>query len=512
MELPSELKNGIVEFLKSIPNIYDTKERFALIYCSSSDKQLQDQIRFDGPVNQFCELLVHTLFSYGKLNDGQYALEAVLETAKNKVGQDRKEYCNTLIQSLHRFQKECSTISINNNLNIFWSCPDNLEELLQENHNCARIIQRHELLHDIKKYFTHTTDRPNHIVLYGQPMVGKTSILNHLSRVLGKEYIPLILTMQGLNTRINVDDFAFDLAEQLTDKLRNIWIKRYKTSFSISVPKWEEFEGKGPERFEKYWKDVRKTMGRKQPVIMIDEIGRLLDFQKKANPQILSFLDHFIHNPENGYFIIVVFEQFLLHSDDGHFSNLISKGQHYRVGYYKDEIVKAVFSAIQEYITCEEDILRYYISACDGHPGFLKFVFEITVNQAAKSPGRKKLKESDLAIIIEKVIEESHDVSQALWMYLFPEERSVVQLISQHLSDITYKSEYSLQELVEIAKQHNFTGSEFDYHSLYKGVVLLEEREWLEWKNRDEKLFRFKLGILPLWVNRYLNDIEVNQP
>jgi len=55
------------------------------------DEGLRTQIEFEGPLQQFCQLLVETLSSYGTLEDGQNALTAVLETAKNSVGQDKKD-------------------------------------------------------------------------------------------------------------------------------------------------------------------------------------------------------------------------------------------------------------------------------------------------------------------------------------------------------------------------------------------------------------------------------------
>ncbi len=41
------------------------------------------------------------LIDYGKLNDGQYALETVLKASKDYVGKDKKAYCDKLCQELH---------------------------------------------------------------------------------------------------------------------------------------------------------------------------------------------------------------------------------------------------------------------------------------------------------------------------------------------------------------------------------------------------------------------------
>ncbi len=94
------LHQKIVEFLTSLPNFHDGNTQRALIYGAGLDSQLQNQIYFTGPPAQFAQLLVTTLSGYGKLEDGRHALEAVLESAKQSVGQDKRNYCDTLIQEV----------------------------------------------------------------------------------------------------------------------------------------------------------------------------------------------------------------------------------------------------------------------------------------------------------------------------------------------------------------------------------------------------------------------------
>lgn len=105
MELPFELHSKIVEFLTSLPNIHDSSAQRAFIFSAGLDSRLQKRINYSGSPEQFFQLLVSTLTDYGVVKDGRNALEAILETAKNSVGKDRKEYCDALIQELRTFQK-----------------------------------------------------------------------------------------------------------------------------------------------------------------------------------------------------------------------------------------------------------------------------------------------------------------------------------------------------------------------------------------------------------------------
>lgn len=95
-----ELNKKIVGFLTSIPNMHDNSSQRALIYSAGLDQALLNQIQFSGSPAQIFQLLVPMLVSYGTLEDGRDALEALLEAAKDYVGRDRKEYCEELLQEL----------------------------------------------------------------------------------------------------------------------------------------------------------------------------------------------------------------------------------------------------------------------------------------------------------------------------------------------------------------------------------------------------------------------------
>ena len=98
--LSVELHNKIVGFLVSLPNIETSNGQRALINSSGLGARLQAGIDFSGPATQFFNLLVPQLMEYGQLEDGRYAIEAVLEASKNFVGPNRGEECDRLLQEL----------------------------------------------------------------------------------------------------------------------------------------------------------------------------------------------------------------------------------------------------------------------------------------------------------------------------------------------------------------------------------------------------------------------------
>ncbi len=129
-----DLNQQIVNFLTTIPNIHDSDFRQVLIDSAGLDHQLKSQITYAGPSTQFSQRLVSTLIEYGKLNDGQIALEAFLEATKNFIGQDKRNDCDTFIQTLQTLQKPSSPgIQVTINVEIHKTLHDeDLTESLQQ--------------------------------------------------------------------------------------------------------------------------------------------------------------------------------------------------------------------------------------------------------------------------------------------------------------------------------------------------------------------------------------------
>ncbi|MCP4397573.1 MAG: hypothetical protein GY801_09780 [bacterium] len=105
MELPVDLKNKIVKYLTSLPNIEDKNVQRALISRATLDAQFVNSINFDAPTDPFFQLLVGNLIRFGELKDGRNALEAILNASKSSIGNDRKPYCDLLIQEW-QFQRQ----------------------------------------------------------------------------------------------------------------------------------------------------------------------------------------------------------------------------------------------------------------------------------------------------------------------------------------------------------------------------------------------------------------------
>lgn len=110
MDLPVTLNKRIIDFLLSLPSIHDSESQRAFLCHAGLDSQLQAQIPVGKPPTQFVPSLISILLNYGKLNDGQYALEAILEASKSYVGQDKQTDCETLLDEFRNYKKGADTV------------------------------------------------------------------------------------------------------------------------------------------------------------------------------------------------------------------------------------------------------------------------------------------------------------------------------------------------------------------------------------------------------------------
>ena len=109
--------------------------------------------------------------------------------------------------------------------------------------------------------------------------------------------------------------------------------------------------------------------------------------------------------------------------------------------------------------------------------------------------------EGDIDSILGKFVDLTNPILRQLLQRLTSDERAVVWLISQTVSDLADNWDYSLHTLAESSGHlPSMPGLDYD---LRRGIDRLAEREWVEWKNQEKGLFHFRLGIFPLWMHRH---------
>jgi len=169
-----ELHNQIVELLKSLPNIHDNAGRRALIYTALLE-ELEDKVVFEGPTEQFFRLLVHTLAQYGTLRDGRSSLEAVLQAAQDRVGQEKKAICASLIQQVRQQER------------TFKARPPELsrwfDSLIAE--RTKNFVGREFVFKALDAFLADENQQSGYFIIKGEPGIGKSALMAYLVKERG---------------------------------------------------------------------------------------------------------------------------------------------------------------------------------------------------------------------------------------------------------------------------------------------------------------------------------------
>lgn len=129
--MPTELAKKIIEFLNDLPLVNESGGRKGLLHGAGIDQELLNLISIEEPPSLFFQNLIPVLIKYGRLHDERYALEAILQTAKNRVGFEKRKYCDTLISEWHSFVQEQTKINGSNQIEtgkFFSECGDSLQQ------------------------------------------------------------------------------------------------------------------------------------------------------------------------------------------------------------------------------------------------------------------------------------------------------------------------------------------------------------------------------------------------
>ncbi len=320
-EIPFGLQQESAALLTSLPNIHDRSMLRALIYSAGLDSQLLGKIEIAGAPEAFFQSLVSTLSCYGKLEDGRHALEAILDVAKEHVGQEKRELCDRLILELREFSN-CKEPPRQN---------DKLQHETNPFGNVGRIedpdrfFDRAELLRQIFEEL----DKDNNLSLVGESQIGKSSLLGMIC-ALGAERMqrpPEVFAYMSMEWVDDEDDFYETLCEELQiescrgGKLRRaLKGKRYLLCLDeIEKMTWDGFT----ERVRSHLRGLAD--GKSAPLRLVIASRSPLNQLFPDSPGLTSPLAGICQTIDVKPFAPEVVRQFLLHSLNGTGINFTEK-------------------------------------------------------------------------------------------------------------------------------------------------------------------------------------------
>lgn len=159
MEISPKLNEKITDFLMFLPNIHDADSQRALIYRAGLDKEIEISLSVGKPPIQFIPLLITTLTNYGKQKDGRYGIEAILEAAKQYIGQEKQQYCEELLQE---FRNEIAYKAIQKNKEKIQIVNRNLSDQVEQPRLKSREVKDKKKINKVILY-TKEVDKQNRL-------------------------------------------------------------------------------------------------------------------------------------------------------------------------------------------------------------------------------------------------------------------------------------------------------------------------------------------------------------
>lgn len=268
MELPLKLQQEIINFLMSLPNIHDNDSQRSLIYQAGLDSELQAQIQFNKPLIHFILFLLSTLLNYGYLKDGRFAIVALLEATKCLIGEDKKVYCDILLQQLYpmiksQYQEFSNTIT---NLKIYHNLPQP---------DYGQFIGREKELTKIKEILSPYPKSQYHgVIIDGIGGIGKTSLalevahqyLRDYNRFSPEERFEAIIWTSAKQSVLTADGITIrrQILRTLDDIYNAIATTLQREDITRTTPKEQE-------------RIVRQTLTDQRVLIIVDNLETIDD-------------------------------------------------------------------------------------------------------------------------------------------------------------------------------------------------------------------------------------------
>ncbi len=336
----------------------------------------------------------------------------------------------------------------------------------------------------------------NNLVLISQRRTGKTSLLKQLPVRLGDNYQAVYIDGQALGLDPGLPNFFLSLATEIAFALED-------RKFEITPPEMSDFADSPAAYFERvFLANVRQAIGERHLLLMLDEFEELESAVRRGDlePSIFGFLRHLIQHTEN---LSVIFcGTHRLEELAADYWNVLFNISLYRhIGFLeKTEAMRLIQEPVAPFNMRYDDLALDKIwRVTAGHPYFLQLLCHSLVNQHNKS------QHSYITVAnVNDALEEILASGEAHFMYLWAESTSVERLVLTALSRMApltgQATAISLVDYLSergVSVERQAIGDALHHLSLRD--ILIESRE----SDAAAEIYRWKLGLLGLWVEKY---------
>jgi hypothetical protein len=337
----------------------------------------------------------------------------------------------------------------------------------------------------------------NNLVLIGQRRTGKTSLLKQLSLRLDQSYVPVYLDGQSLALDPGLSNFFLSLATEIVFALED-------RGFSPALPEPDDLGNSPAAYFERsFLAHVRATIGERHLLLLLDEFEELEASVRRGNldASVFGFLRHLIQHTPNLSVIFCGTHRLEELSAD-YWSVLFNISLYRHVAYLdQPQALKLIQEPVASYGMCYDDLaLDKMWRVTAGHPYFLQLLCHSLVNRHNKTE-RSYVTVADVNAALEDILASGEAHFVYLWADSALEERLALTALSR-MMPLTDQAT-PVQVLDYLAER----GVTVERQSTSQALHRLALRDILSANTEADatlgESYRWKLGLLGLWVEKY---------
>lgn len=244
------------------------------------------------------------------------------------------------------------------------------------------------------------------ILLLGQRRMGKTSLLNHLERLLDADCLPIVLDLQGIST-VHSGAFFYNIARIVTRNAR-------RSGHPLPEINRERFQREPLTDFNEWLDDVEDALNGQRLLLAFDELETLENAFKDGSlerGQILGGLRHLIqHRPA---FKLLLAGAYI----DASWAGYLINAESLRLDYLQPEEARELIqNPLKGMLNYEPGAMTRIQSLTGGHPALLQYLCKAIVNLKNRQSGKARERVTDTDV--EEAVPDALQSASQFFIYL----------------------------------------------------------------------------------------------
>ena len=330
----------------------------------------------------------------------------------------------------------------------------------------------------------------NVIILHGQRRTGKTSVLYRLGDVMRDTHYGVLIDMQGKPARGEAD-FLYSIADDIAYALEDHDIE-------IDLPPRESFE-QSPEFFfrSRFLRDLHKQLGDKNLLLMFDEFEELQRRVEngRLQPEIFQFLRNLMQHEDRVDFVFSGTHK-LEELGAEYWSILFNIAAYKPITFLSPSDMRRLIEepVAQYHVEYDPLAVERLTAVTAGHPYFTQLALHemmVLHNEMERS----YLTVNDVNHALERIAERG----EAHFKYIWSESCDDGRLVLRGLTELLVNAEaVPLKELQEYLHSRGHDSPD----EWRTALQSLEGRDILTRQSAKSTLYRFKVDLIRLWIDK----------